>query len=234
VPRCANKSCRHKLPKGAIPRVCNDFCRDAAIGQAIAKVKAAKDRAAARAKNLVEREAKEQRKQFRRKKQEFVANDYSKQFALTKKEAQKLANRLDQRLPCICCSKPRGDVQFCGGHFKTAGAHPELALDLRNIHGQRNHHCNQQKSGNIEGDKNSHGYKRGLVARYGQWIVDYLESYQPTRKRTCDELIAMRKEFAAEIRRLEKGEAPSKDWRALPQEAGLGLRGSNQQGTKAA
>ena len=218
MPKCRNKLCKAKLATDRPPYVCNDACRDAAIGQALDKKRAADKRATARARNLVEREAKEQRRADKRKKLEFISNDYSKQFDLTKKSAQRLANRLDQHLPCICCSVPRGSAQFCGGHFKTAGAHPELALDLLNIHGQRNFHCNQQKSGNIEGDKHSHGFKRGLVVRYGQWIVDYLDSYHPPRKYTCDELIALRAEYRAEIRRLEKGLPASKDWRAITQD----------------
>lgn len=72
-------------------------------------------------------------------------------------------------------------------------------------------------SGNISGTKGTKGFKAGLVERYGQDFVDHLESYRPTRKRTCDELIAMRKEYAAEIRRLNRGEQPSRDWRSLEQ-----------------
>lgn len=216
MPKCRNKACKAKLPKGTLPQVCSDACQKAAIAEAIAKSNEAAKRAIKKAQNTKAREEKEARKQARRRKQEFVANDYSKQFQLTKRAAQALANALDRDLPCICCSAPRGSAQFCGGHFKTAGAHPELALDLLNIHGQRNFHCNQNKSGNIEGDKHSHGYKRGLVARYGQWIVGYLDGYHPPRKYTCEELIAMRKEFAADTRRIKQGLAPLKDWRALP------------------
>jgi hypothetical protein len=215
--RCANKCCRHKLAKGAIPRVCNDFCRDAAIGQAITKARAATERSIKKAKDTKSLEEKARRIQSRRRKREYIANDHSKQYQLTKLAAQALANALDKDLPCICCSAPRGSAQFCGGHFKTAGAHPELALDLLNIHGQRNYHCNQQKSGNIHGDKHSHGYIKGLVMRYGQWIFDYLDGFHPQRKYTCEELIAMRKEFAADTRRVKQGLTPRKDWRARPQ-----------------
>lgn len=147
---------------------------------------------------------------------DYREKDHSYQFKLTKKAAQALANALDAKLPCICCDTPRGKQQFCGGHFKTGKAHPELSLSLLNIHGQANRNCNEGKSGNINGDKHSKGYKQGLIDRYGQWLVDYLESYHPPRKFTCEELIAMRKEFAAETRRLKKGLPPSRNWRSLP------------------
>jgi hypothetical protein len=147
---------------------------------------------------------------------EYRRNDYSHQFQLTKKAAQALANELDRDRPCICCDEPRGNAQFCGGHAKSAGAHPELALDLRNIHGQRNALCNQNKSGNWAGDKHSKGFRQGLIDRYGIGIIEYLESYHSPRRLTCADFIAMRKEFAAETRRLKQGLPPSRDWRALP------------------
>lgn len=161
------------------------------------------------------RKAAQETKKHKAERNEAKARNYAYQFDLTKKTAQKLANRLDWALPCICCDEPRGKAQFCGGHGKSAGAHPELALDLRNIHGQRNALCNQHKSGNWAGDKHSKGYKQGLIDRYGIELLAWLESYHPPAKRTCDELIALRKVYAAEIRRLERGEGPSRDWRAV-------------------
>jgi hypothetical protein len=182
---------------------CNDDCRTAHAMASLAKLRTSKDRA-----------AKKVRQQSRAELKAFKERDYSHQFALTKSMAQGLANDLDRHLPCICCDTPRRGQQFCGGHFKTAGAHPELALDLRNIHGQTNKNCNEGKSGNISGDKHSHGYKRGLIIRYGQWIVDYLEAYHPPRKWTCEQLIEMRAEMAADRRRLKAGLPPLRDWRA--------------------
>jgi len=171
----------------------------------------------AQAKSLKQRQKaqKAAQKAHKREKRQLVENHYPTQFRLTRVAAQRLANRLDQRLPCICCSAPRGTAQFCGGHYKTAGGHPELALDLRNIHGQRNRLCNQAKSGNIAGDKTSHGYKAGLVWRYGQALVEYLESYREPAKYSCDELRKIRALYDAEVRAVEKGGQPTRDWRTL-------------------
>ncbi len=159
---------------------------------------------------------KKERKEYRKAKLDMNKNDYSKQFRITKGKAQKLANLLDAGRNCICCSEPRGRAQFCGGHYKTAKAHPELALDLLNIHGQKNKNCNQGKSGNISGDKHSHGYTEGLIRRYGQWIVDYLTSYHPPKDYTVEDLRRIGKEYNAEIRHIRDNGKPSRDWRAIP------------------
>ena len=153
-------------------------------------------------------------KEHRREKRQYDENDYKRQFGLTKKAAQRLAVRLDFNHPCISCGNAK-DVQYCGGHYKTAGGHPELALDLRNIHQQCNRYCNMELSGNLAGNKHSYGYTHGLREAGGQAILDYLNGYHPPKNYTCQELIAMRKEYNAEIRRVEQGLPPSRDWRAL-------------------
>lgn len=163
----------------------------------------------------VEKAQRKQKKQDKKEGQEFKRTNRRYQFDLTKREAQKLANRMDKQLPCICCGEPRGKAQFCGGHFKTAKAHSELALDLRNIHGQRNKLCNKEKSGNIEGDKHSNGYKVGIVKRYGQALLDYLECHHLPRVYDCEQLILIRALYAAEGRYIDKYGKPSRDWRAI-------------------
>jgi hypothetical protein len=215
--RCKSPACKQKLPKGSKPPlVCNDACRDAAIAHALAKKRAADQRAAARAKNLVEREAKEQRKAFRRKKQEFYENDYRHQFKLTLEAAKALCRVLDIGKPCISCGT-RADIQYAAGHYKSAGAHPELALDLRNLHRQCNRNCNCGLSGNISGTKTTAGYRAGLQAAYGEELVAYLEKYHAPRKFSCRELMDLRQTYHAEVRRLKKGLGPSRDWRKLPE-----------------
>ena len=156
--------------------------------------------------------AKKEKKENRKAKLEYDKNDYRKQFKLTLEAAKALCRILDDGKPCISCGTGK-DVQYAAGHYKSAGAHPELALDIRNLHRQCNRYCNCGLSGNIEGTKTTHGYKAGLINRYGQWIIDYLEAYHPPKNYTCDDLIQMRKEFNAEIRYIEKHGKPSRDWR---------------------
>jgi hypothetical protein len=163
-----------------------------------------------------QKQAKLVKKEDVRRKKEFYEKDYRHQFKLTLEAAKKLCRLLDAGKPCISCGTG-ADIQYAAGHYKSAGAHPELALDLRNLHRQCNRYCNCGLSGNIAGNKNSAGYRSGLVARYGQGLLDYLDGYHVPRKSTCGELMVFRATLNAEIRRLEAGLPPSKDWRALPQ-----------------
>jgi len=158
-----------------------------------------------------------ERKESREAVQRLKDNDKSHQMALTKREAQRLGNLLDKvaGFGCISCETEKPDIQYCGGHFKTAGGNPEIALDIRNISRQCNVYCNQHLSGNINGTKNSKGYKSGLIDRYGPAYVEWLESYHEPKKYTCEDLKELRKVYAAEIRRLKAGEKPSRNWREL-------------------
>lgn len=193
---------------------CSPGCREAL---AIGKLKQIRENQVKQQERAKSREQKDNRKAVKK----LLANDRRRQFNLTKEAAQRLANRLDQDLPCISCSKPRGRVQFCGGHYKTAGAHPERALMISNIHGQCNRECNMAKSGNLSGDKNSHGFIAGLTVRYGEDFLAYLNDHNDIAAPTIPELVLMRKVFNAEIRSLEKGNPPSKDWRETPREYSL-------------
>lgn len=208
---CKNKLCKiYFRPTEANPDIqhCSPNCALDILGAGWAKQREQQEKARKRAER-------KQDKQHRQQKRENKQNDRKYQFKLTKREAQKLANRIDKDLPCICCGRERDGIQFCGGHCKSAGGHPELALDLRNIHGQANQLCNMQKSGNISGDKHSKGFKQGIIDRYGRALLDYLEKYHPPKNETCEELIQIRALYAAEIRYIDKHGEPSRDWRAL-------------------
>jgi hypothetical protein len=162
----------------------------------------------------IRREQVKRKREAKKALKEYKDNDHGYQFRKTREAAQRLANRLDKDLNCICCDRPRTS-QFCGGHFKTAGGNSEIALDLRNIHGQQNQYCNMAKSANIEGDKHSFGYKEGIRRRYGNDLLEWLESYHPPLEFNTDDLRALRAIYAEETRRVERGEGPSRDWRSL-------------------
>jgi len=120
-------------------------------------------------------------------------NDHRHQFKLTKEVIQRWCCKVrDADLPCISCGNTNPSIVYAGGHYKTAGGHPELALNTLNIHRQCNVTCNKFKSGNIAGDKNSIGYRKGLVERYDQDFVDKLESYHAPAKLACDQLRELR------------------------------------------
>ena len=202
--KCALKSCGIRFrPADGIVRGLQAWCgEDHQIEWAVAAGR--KLRAHKASQELTER------------KKAFRLQNHRHQFDLTKRAAQQLANLLDAALPCICCNRPRKPgVQFCGGHYKTGGGHPELAVDLRNIHGQENYGCNCQRSGNISGDKHSHGFKAGLVLRYGQELVDWLDGHHPAVKLTGEQLQQIRKTYMKEIRHIKAGGQPTRDWRSI-------------------
>lgn len=154
------------------------------------------------------------RKQVRKDKREYLADNLPHQLKLTQTAFNKLIRLLDKGKPCISSGKPWADT-FHAGHFKTVGAHPELRFDARNCHGQ-------SAGDNLATDRRKsmersvmESYEANLVQRYGQAIVDYLNGPHEPKHYTCDELREMRKVFNAESRRLEAGEPPSKDWRTV-------------------
>lgn len=107
---------------------------------------------------------------------------------------------------CISCGKPNMD--WCCGHFKTRGSFPELALDPMNTWLQCNFYCNRNLSGNINGNKTSHGYIAGLKLRFGeedgQAILDYLEVRQPAKKWAWQELEIFRAACSRRVKELEQ------------------------------
>ena len=110
---------------------------------------------------------------------------------------------------CISCGKPLGGDQWCCGHFKTRGAQSGLRYDPKNTFIQHNFNCNMNLSGDIEGSKNTRGYKQGLLVRFGedegQAIIDYCETKTAPVKWSWQQLEEMRSDFNSRIRELLKG-----------------------------
>jgi len=133
------------------------------------------------------------------------------------KQTQKRFNRLrvlqeikwfrDNNQPPTCISCGKENMDWCCGHFKTVGAQGALRYDELNTYLQCNRYCNMGLSGNISGNKSTRGYIKGLHERFGEEkateIIDYCESNSASRKWTCDEVEAIRKEANAMIRKLE-------------------------------
>ena len=108
---------------------------------------------------------------------------------------------------CISCGAEKGLDHWACGHFKTTGK-TSLRYDPLNTFLQHNVRCNKNLSGDIEGSNTTHGYKQGLINRFGkekgESIIDYCESHHPDPNYTCEKLISMRKQFNIEIRKLEQ------------------------------
>lgn len=106
---------------------------------------------------------------------------------------------------CISCDKPNMD--WCCGHFKTVGGHGRLRYDRKNTYLQCNRHCNMALSGNLSGNKNTRGYRNGLIDRFYDYAADimsYLEQNTHTKKWEWEELEALRSDCNKKIRELEK------------------------------
>lgn len=225
MPRCANKSCqtangkRAKLPKGTLPQICSDACQKAVIAEAIAKSNAMAKRAIKKAQNVKAREEKEVRRALRRRRQALNETNLKWQKARLAKAVHALVKLLDALEPCIVCGgfECGNSTEWDAGHYLTKAAHPELKFDPRNIFKQCSP-TNTASSGNRNGEASiRQKFENNIIARYGMAHLLWLKGYHPPRKYTCDELAAMWKEVNNEVKRLKRGEAASKHWRALPE-----------------
>ncbi len=193
--RCLH--CREYHPADSVLRLpAGSFCSlQHAVDYGRAKAQKAREKAQIKAEKA--------------QKAQVKAGDIRHQNKLTQSTVNRLCLLLDSGKPCISCGRPdQGGRMRNAGHFKSRGANSGLRYDLLNIHGQCTH-CNLYNSGAVE------GYRQGLLERYGSAILEYLDTAPRVKAWTAQELIQMRSEVAEEIRRLERGEPPSRDWRQI-------------------
>lgn len=202
--RCTSCKKYKEADKGIVAPIgffCNSDCR---FVYANAKTKALLAKSKLITKKVSDKKHKE-------RKAKFDLNDVPKQHKLT----QTVFNRLrvlqelkwfkDRGLEpeCISCGKKE---DFCCGHFKSRGAQGNLRYDVNNTFLQCNRYCNMALSGNIEGNKNTRGYKVGLVERFGEKeakrIIDYCEENTQVKKWTGSELQELRASLSKEIKKL--------------------------------
>lgn len=188
-------------PRNSLQVVCSPLC-----GIAYARVKAAAK---------IKKQRDKQRRLDAEQKKTFKLNDIPHQKELTQKVFNKLRKLQELKWfrdrgwepECISCGGIKMD--WCCGHFKTVASSGALRFSQKNTYLQCNRYCNKGKSGNIEGCKNTRGYKKGLVERFGYpkaiAIMDWCEQNQSKVARwTGPELVEMRKRFNKEIKELEK------------------------------
>jgi hypothetical protein len=175
--RCKAKGCRVKFVKLSMNhRACSVEC---AI--------------AVRAQDKAE-EARKEAREYRAKLAD--SKKLSHWVDLTERVVHRYIHARDRGLSCISCGT-RSTVQWEAGHWLTKAARPEIRFDPRNINLQC-HRCNEHLSGNQA------AYRIGLVAKIGEDAVKELEGPHPTAKYTREGLAAIRKEFAAMTRALER------------------------------
>ena len=123
---------------------------------------------------------------------------------LTQTVFNKYIRERDKGLGCISCGTHAhmmggsglGGV-FDAGHLKSVGAHPELRFEPKNVNGQCRS-CNGFKGGMPK------EYAQGIVERYGQERLDWLESAHRAKNYTIEDLAQIRKKYAQLTRELEQ------------------------------
>lgn len=102
----------------------------------------------------------------------------------------------DANRPCISCGRFH-EGQNHAGHYLSVGANPALRFEPLNVWKQCAP-CNTYLSGNAV------NYRRALVELIGIEKVEWLEGPHEPKKYTVDDLIAIRKEYIAKRKELEK------------------------------
>lgn len=123
---------------------------------------------------------------------------YSKRVSEAKVIFQKYIRLRDANQPCISCGTYVCD-EWAGGHFYPAGHYSGLIFDERNCHKQCNQYCNKHLNGN------PHGYRKGLIQRFGNDYVKQLDEdaiLQRKRKYTDLELLEIKTRYRMKIKGL--------------------------------
>lgn len=164
------------------------------------------------------KQAKESKREHVEKVRNFRMKDRSHQLELTQGAVNKLAKLLDKDSPCIVHGRHTcADGLWDAGHFLTRAAHPELRFDLRNIFKQcRGSNVAVQWRGRGKNTEASirQQFEAGIVQQFGYKHLEWLLGPHPVAKWAIEDLIKIRLDAKAEIRRIEQGLGPSRDWRA--------------------
>lgn len=109
------------------------------------------------------------------------------------REAQAAFNRFirtrDSGQSCISCGRHH-QGQIHAGHYLSVGARPELRFNENNVHAQCAP-CNNHLSGNIV------LYRKGLMAKIGLELVEWLEGPHEPKHYTIDDLKEIKQRYTA-------------------------------------
>lgn len=95
---------------------------------------------------------------------------------------------------CISCGRDHGG-QYHAGHYRSAGAHPELRFEEFNCHKQCAP-CNNHLSGNIA------DYRINLIKKIGKDKVEWLEGPHQPKKYTCKDLKEIEDHYKQKLKEL--------------------------------
>ncbi|WP_285130328.1 recombination protein NinG [Leclercia adecarboxylata] len=175
--------------------------------------KAANDAAKAEKQRKEKKRRLEEEKEGRKRRK--ARREELRPTAYFKSQAQQAFNNFiryrDRELPCISCGETNPPDLHGGrwdcGHFKTVGANPELRFEERNAHKQ----CKSCNAGagkyTAKEATVAQQYEAGLVQRYGQDYVDWLNGPHPMTNYRREDYIRIRDEYRVKLREMKKQEA---------------------------
>jgi hypothetical protein len=118
------------------------------------------------------------------------------------REAQAAFNKFirtrDEGQPCISCGRHH-QGQIHAGHYLSTGARPELRFNENNVHAQCAP-CNNHLSGNIV------LYRKGLIAKIGIELVEWLEGAHEAKHYSIDDLREIKARYTRITKELEAGD----------------------------
>lgn len=175
--------------RNTFDKTCDNIECRVAYGTKVAEKSRAKREADARRKAIAEK--KEDKEKLARLKPGYLegkAQDAINEYVRIR----------DSDKGCISCEKSEWwDGQWHAGHLKTRGANSFLKFHLWNLNKQCSV-CNNHHSGNVA------EHERGIVARYGQERLDFLQSAPKSRRYSDEYLIRLAAVFRKKTRILKK------------------------------
>ena len=136
-----------------------------------------------------------ERKKFNEKKRQFKKTCKKTQRAKAQAAFNAYIRKRDEKLPCISCGRHH-QGQYHAGHYKTRGAHPELAFHPFNCHKQCSA-CNNHLSGNIS------NYRPNLIDKIGLENVEWLESQHKPQLYTAEDLSEIADYYKEKLKELQ-------------------------------
>lgn len=194
--------CRKKLGEGE--RI-HEWCVDAWAETRAAKAERAKDKA-------IKTAAKEDRAETKRRKEKLKTRADVLKEAKVAVQAYRRLEELSKGRGCMSCGRSREEVEagdwrpggyWDGGHFKSKGAFPELALEPLNIWLQ----CKSCNAGSgkyaRKGYTVNSEFERNLALAEGQELVDWLNGPHEPKHYDMAQLAEMRDGFKSKVKQLK-------------------------------
>lgn len=138
---------------------------------------------------------KEYSKRTREIKKQSRDNDRSWWLKAAQTACNTYIRERDKLEPCISCGRFHNG-QVDAGHYRSAGAHPELRFHPFNISGQCSP-CNRHKSGNIT------EYRINLKDKIGEANLEWLEGYHEPCKWTIEDLKEIKAYYMEQLKLLK-------------------------------